>query len=108
MMQATLDSIAKDQLKTEKDFESRTGDIGTFIHISDIHFDARYLEGANALCERPLCCRASDVLPANQTQFRAAGKWGDYNCDTAPVLLENLWDTFLALPEKPDFIIYTG
>lgn len=50
------------------------------LHIADPHWDPEYLEGSNANCGEPLCCRASsgDVKKAED----AAGYWGDYrSCD---------------------------
>jgi hypothetical protein len=47
-------------------------------------------EGGNADCNKPLCCR--DMVVTRADKFRAAGKWGDYNCDTTQVLLEDLFN----------------
>lgn len=43
------------------------------LHISDTHIDPLYLEGSNAACNEPLCCRATDGQ-ANTT-YSAAGKF---------------------------------
>lgn len=54
----------------------------TVIHISDIHVDFKYAQGAFTDCDEPACCREIDAN--NETDFDAiAGPWGDYrNCDT--------------------------
>lgn len=83
-----------------------SSNIGTFIQISDIHFDSRYKVGTNAECPRPLCCR--EVCGVPPPGSRAAGPWGDYNCDTPIPLLDNLFDQLNSLDPKPDFLIYTG
>ena len=52
------------------------------IQISDIHVDFKYKEGTAAEdCGYALCCR--DYHPGQRLApgARAAGKWGDYNCD---------------------------
>lgn len=34
----------------------------TIAHISDTHFDPKYLEGSNAVCNTPVCCRVDSVI----------------------------------------------
>ncbi|KAG1651599.1 Sphingomyelin phosphodiesterase [Nymphon striatum] len=51
------------------------------LHLSDTHFDPYYVEGSNAECGEPLCCREGnrDTVPL----AKQAGRWGDYRgCDT--------------------------
>ena len=50
------------------------------LHLADVHWDPEYLEGSNANCGDPLCCRASS---GNVTiTADGAGYWGDYrSCD---------------------------
>jgi sphingomyelin phosphodiesterase len=61
------------------------------LHLSDNHYDPHYLEGSNAECGEPLCCRATDGAPAQPSG--AAGKWGDYRkCDTPKRTIENLYE----------------
>lgn len=33
----------------------------TVVQISDTHFDPKYLMGANAVCNTPVCCRVDSV-----------------------------------------------
>lgn len=33
----------------------------TVVHISDNHYDTRYIEGGNAVCGEPCCCRSNQV-----------------------------------------------
>ena len=47
--------------------------------ISDLHLDYDYLEGAEADCGKPLCCRSDSGMAKDPS--RAAGKWGDFRCD---------------------------
>ncbi|VEN59407.1 unnamed protein product [Callosobruchus maculatus] len=59
------------------------------LHLSDTHYDPYYLEGSNADCAEPLCCRLTNG-PAG-TKEQAAGKWGDYRkCDTPKITVDNM------------------
>ena len=50
------------------------------LHIADPHWDPEYLEGSNAKCGDPLCCRASSGTVKDPAD--SAGYWGDYrSCD---------------------------
>lgn len=60
------------------------------LHISDTHLDPLYVEGANADCNEPLCCRANDGM--TNISFSAAGKWGEYRCDLPKRTIEHLLD----------------
>lgn len=42
------------------------------LHLSDTHFDPYYMEGSNADCAEPLCCRLTNGPAASKEQ--AAGK----------------------------------
>ena len=44
------------------------------IHISDLHFDKYYMEGARATCDFPLCCREESGR-VNEGD-NVAGYWG--------------------------------
>ena len=46
------------------------------LHLSDTHWDPYYLEGSNANCGEPMCCRhtSGPVLYIDDK----AGFWGDY------------------------------
>lgn len=58
------------------------------LHLSDIHWDPEYLEGSNAVCTDPMCCRASSGDVINATD--AAGYWGDRRgCDIPWRTIEN-------------------
>lgn len=50
------------------------------LHIADPHWDPEYLEGSNAKCGDPLCCRESSGTVKDPAD--SAGYWGDYrSCD---------------------------
>lgn len=61
------------------------------LHLTDIHYDPLYTEGANAICKEPLCCRDKDQIVVKESD--GAGKWGDYrNCDTPKATIDNMFD----------------
>lgn len=43
------------------------------LHLSDTHYDPYYMEGSNADCSEPLCCRLTNGNAASKEQ--AAGKY---------------------------------
>ncbi|KAJ8894391.1 hypothetical protein PR048_007042 [Dryococelus australis] len=52
----------------------------TIVHVSDLHYDPRYVPGNEVPCGEPLCCRKPQQQPGNQSS--GAGHWGDYRvCD---------------------------
>jgi len=88
-------------------FSRNAPDVGTFLHISDVHLDLLYQAGTNAACPRPMCCRNESGPPSNQST--TAQKWGDTrNCDTNSVMLQNMVSTLAKLEPLPDFMVWTG
>jgi len=77
------------------------------LHLADVHWDPDYLEGSNAVCGEPLCCRADspgELLPGNE-----AGFWGDYRvCDIPWRTVENAMATISRQHPDIDYIIWTG
>ncbi|KAI0347728.1 sphingomyelin phosphodiesterase [Trametopsis cervina] len=83
------------------------------LHLSDVHIDPRFANGAEANCTTGLCCRAggSNSASPNHT-ITPAPRYGAYLCD-APISL-----VLAALPSIPiltdtektgfDFTVYTG
>lgn len=77
------------------------------LHITDMHLDPVYMEGTNAECGEPVCCRPEDGFPGPGPT--AAGKYGDYrNCDTAAAALDNLFEYFNSIQDQFDYIVFTG
>lgn len=73
--------------------------------MSDPHIDFEYQPGSNSKCEDPLCCRASNGMATDPS--KAAGKWGDYNCDIPHHVLENML-SYVKNSVKPDLFFWTG
>ena len=58
------------------------------LHVADLHWDPEYLEGSNANCADPMCCRATSGIATRPED--KAGYWGDYrSCDMPWRTLEN-------------------
>ncbi|KAH1003584.1 hypothetical protein HUJ04_003485 [Dendroctonus ponderosae] len=77
------------------------------LHISDTHYDPYYMEGANADCSEPLCCRLTNGQAL--TKESAAGKWGDYRkCDTPKITVDNMLQHIQDTHPDIDYIMWTG
>ena len=84
-----------------------TSGSGTFVHLSDLHFDQLYSAGSSTDCGLDLCCRAAWSVPGNTSGV--AGMFGDYSCDSPSVLVQSVLQFLNAtLTPRPDFILYTG
>lgn len=92
-------------MQTNQPTKQQATNVGTFLHLSDLHFDQLYAVGSTNDCGRPLCCHEA-YGPGNATT--AAGPFGDYQCDTPLSLLEALLSTLASLSPAPDFILWTG
>lgn len=81
-----------------------------FVHITDAHVDMEYKtsSAANCLVGDKLgthCCREYSI-PVKP--YREANQWGDYNCDSSPLLVNKSIDWISKMDPPPDFVIYTG
>ena len=76
------------------------------VHISDVHLDMEYTEGALVNCDAYLCCRESSGFPTKEGD-KAAGYWGDYECDMPIHTFANMLD-FIASDVQPDMLFWTG
>eukprot|EP00696_Hemimastix_kukwesjijk_P005979 gnl/Hemi2/17588_TR5801_c1_g1_i1.p1 gnl/Hemi2/17588_TR5801_c1_g1~~gnl/Hemi2/17588_TR5801_c1_g1_i1.p1 ORF type:complete len:582 (+),score=188.94 gnl/Hemi2/17588_TR5801_c1_g1_i1:154-1746(+) len=80
--------------------------VGTFLQISDLHYDAWYAAGTNAQCEREACCHVMDG-PAS-TDDAVAADIGEYKCASSALLLDQVGAVLAKINPKPDFILWTG
>ncbi|XP_072401244.1 sphingomyelin phosphodiesterase isoform X1 [Diabrotica undecimpunctata] len=77
------------------------------LHLSDTHYDPYYMEGSNADCAEPLCCRLTNG-PATSKES-AAGKWGDYRkCDTPKITVDHMLQHIQETHPDIDYILWTG
>jgi sphingomyelin phosphodiesterase len=73
-----------------------------FLHVSDVHIDPTYQEGAEVACDEPICCHGE---PGSVKQ--AAGYWGTRSkCDTPVRTVELFAKQASELDIK--FMIWTG
>ena len=82
--------------------------ISKVLHLTDIHLDLEYKEGARARCGEPMCCRANNGIP--KPGEITAPKWGYAGfCDTNVLLQENLFQHLREVINSDiDYIIWTG
>ncbi|KAI0330007.1 sphingomyelin phosphodiesterase [Cubamyces sp. BRFM 1775] len=83
------------------------------LHLSDLHIDPRYANGAEATCTTRPCCRAGNVnaKSPNETIFPAP-RYGTFTCDPPLSLIVSALEAIPVLTgtEKAgfDFTLYTG
>lgn len=89
-------------------FASATPNIKYILHLSDIHYDHLYTAGSPTNCLTGKwglrCCQSSSIPldpPGN------ASKWGDYNCDTPLVLVEETMK-WIKNNLEYDYVFYSG
>lgn len=75
------------------------------VHYSDVHVDHKYKVGTNANCNMPLCCREENGFPSDPKD--AARTYGEYNCDTAPIVLTMMFE-YMRDTIKPEVLFWTG
>lgn len=77
------------------------------IHLTDLHFDPRYLEGGWAICPEIVCCREDRGIAPNPAE--RAGRWGDYrDCGTPWLVVEETLRRIREAHPDIDYIYYTG
>ncbi|ORZ01161.1 Metallo-dependent phosphatase-like protein [Syncephalastrum racemosum] len=76
------------------------------LQLSDWHVDPLYEAGSEALCDKPICCRADYTDFSNIT--RPASIWGAYSCDTPISLIESLLEFIPTVAPEISFGILTG
>ncbi|KAB0799106.1 hypothetical protein PPYR_06986 [Photinus pyralis] len=78
------------------------------LQISDSHLDLEYVEGSNANCDEPLCCRATSTLKKKNGVIMPAGRWGAFNCDSPRILVDNMLENIAKDHPDIDYIMWTG
>lgn len=92
-------------------FTKSDGKTFNVLHLSDIHIDLRYEEGAEADCDRYMCCVPESInTNSPNAVVEKAQKLGTYHCDTPQILLEkSLAHVSTIASEVPfDFGVFTG
>ncbi|OJT08975.1 hypothetical protein TRAPUB_109 [Trametes pubescens] len=83
------------------------------LHLSDMHIDPRYANGAEANCTSGLCCRENNFnTQSPQKIMFPAPRFGSYLCDSPVSLIVSALESIpvLAGTERTgfDFTLYTG
>ncbi|KAI0006916.1 putative acid sphingomyelinase [Xylariaceae sp. FL0662B] len=76
------------------------------VHYSDIHVDPLYVEGANANCSKPICCR--DYVDLASNNDFPAGPNGEHRCDSPVSLEESMYAAIKDIVPDAAFSIFTG
>ncbi len=77
------------------------------VHLTDMHFDPRYLEGGWAVCPEIVCCRQDRGIAPNPVD--RAGRWGDYrDCGTPWLVIEETVRRIREAHPDASYIYYTG
>ncbi|ORZ09835.1 Metallo-dependent phosphatase-like protein [Absidia repens] len=100
----TLD-FPKEKPSNPKQFTS-TGETMTVLQLSDWHVDPSYQEGADAICNDPICCRSASTNHSNV--IKPASKWGEYTCDPPARLIESMLKYIPTIEKNISFGIMTG
>lgn len=76
------------------------------VHVTDVHIDRNYREGAETDCGRPICCEYDSTNPMGANVTFPAPKFGNHSCDAAPALVDTLLTAIDAA--NASFSIFTG
>lgn len=74
------------------------------LHLSDIHLDPYYVEGAPTRCSETICCRNTTRGRQNS---KSSGRFGDYSCDVPLNTVKTIFD-YIKNYVKFDFIYWGG
>ncbi|KAJ4141143.1 hypothetical protein NW768_000350 [Fusarium equiseti] len=78
------------------------------VHYSDIHVDQLYTEGANAKCNKPICCRPFTEGDEPGRTDSPAGPFGEHTCDSPTSLEDSMYKAIREIVPDAAFTIFTG
>ncbi|GAB6031400.1 hypothetical protein CHUAL_009180 [Chamberlinius hualienensis] len=104
-------NVSFPEQKSQQNFKSQPQQpISTFriLHISDTHWDKKYLEGSISNCNLFLCCRENTSTASGESQTLYAGRYGEIRnqCDIPKITLESMLR--YATTQKFDLVYWTG
>ncbi|KAJ9085646.1 hypothetical protein DSO57_1011795 [Entomophthora muscae] len=73
------------------------------LHLTDIHFDVDYQVGAEADCNKPICCQKE----SSSSIKSPAREWGEYKCDANQKMLASLLKN-AANRHNYEMLLFTG
>ncbi|CAO3616653.1 unnamed protein product [Cunninghamella echinulata] len=83
-----------------------SGETFTVLQLSDWHIDPEYQAFSDAVCDKPICCRASSTDYSNIT--KPSSPWGEYSCDTPLPLIKSMLDFIPTIENDISFGLMTG
>ncbi|GAO48093.1 hypothetical protein G7K_2280-t1 [Saitoella complicata NRRL Y-17804] len=80
------------------------------IHLSDSHYDPRYVVGSEGNCtDAGMCCRSDSFNAASPSSPLApAARYGNFGCDTPGELMLSMFDHMQPYLANASFSIFTG
>ncbi|KAI1759032.1 sphingomyelin phosphodiesterase [Hypoxylon sp. FL1150] len=78
------------------------------VHFSDIHIDPLYVEGADAHCSKPICCREYADADKAGNADSPAGPNGEHTCDSPVSLEDSMYAAIREIVPDAAFSIFTG
>ncbi|GAA5905328.1 hypothetical protein JCM6882_003745 [Rhodosporidiobolus microsporus] len=94
--------------RVRRRWESKGGPTFKVVHISDVHVDRSYVEGAATDCTKVICCRDYGPEYVGEGVKFPAGKFGHKKCDTPPALVESMFSAIERYAPDRAFTIFTG
>ncbi|GAA5871736.1 hypothetical protein JCM8547_008128 [Rhodosporidiobolus lusitaniae] len=94
--------------KVRRKWEGKGRETFKVVHISDVHVDREYKEGAAADCSKVICCREYGPESVGEHVKSPAGKFGQKKCDTPPALVESMLQAVEQYAPDRAFTIFTG
>ncbi|GAA5907151.1 endopolyphosphatase [Sporobolomyces salmoneus] len=91
-----------------KEWKSRGREPFQVVHISDVHVDRSYTEGASTTCSKVICCRDYGPGSIGEKVKSPAGKFGHKKCDAPEALVESMFDAIDHFAPIKSFSIFTG
>ncbi|SGY18076.1 BQ5605_C015g07970 [Microbotryum silenes-dioicae] len=89
--------------RPRKVWKSKGRDPLKVVHLSDVHIDRNYLEGADTICSKVICCRDYGERSLGPNISHPAGK-----CDAPPDLMESMFRAIDRFVPDRAFTIFTG
>ncbi|GAA5820836.1 hypothetical protein JCM11251_001836 [Rhodosporidiobolus azoricus] len=98
----------KGKRSVRRKWESKGREPFKVVHISDVHVDRSYVEGATTDCTKVICCRNYGPEYVGEGVKSPAGKYGHKKCDTPPALVESMFGAIERFAPERAFTIFTG
>uniref|UniRef100_A0A060TAX3 ARAD1B10890p n=1 Tax=Blastobotrys adeninivorans TaxID=409370 RepID=A0A060TAX3_BLAAD len=88
-----------------------SGETFNVIHVSDVHVELTFKEGAEVNCSQSMCCSSLSYNSHSPNQvLDPATRWGGYSCDSPELLIENALQSIGKVTDGTefDFALFTG